>query len=114
MVRFAIICVIIGTIMANYIIPFIYAVKCDSFKRAVFFNWGVLIIWGFFMFLTPVILYGINETTAAIAKEAFPELLAWPMFGAIFFGWLWAIIITGIAQGGRKLYKKSNPETSHE
>jgi hypothetical protein len=51
-----------------------------------------------------------NETTKQFAIETFPDIPECLLL--ITFGWLWGIIISGLAIGVRRLYMKSNAEIS--
>lgn len=99
------------SMLVYYIAPFVYVLKKGNFKKGVFFTWQLLVLWGVVCMIAIQILIS-NEATRQFAVETFPDI---PECGlAIVFGWIWGIIISGLALGVRWLYIKSNPETSHE
>jgi hypothetical protein len=103
--------VVVLSILFYYVAPFVYVLKKGNFKKGVFFTWQLLVLWGVMCGIALLILVS-NETTKQFAIETFPDL---PECGLlILFGWLWGIIISGLAMGVRWLYIKSNPKATHQ
>jgi hypothetical protein len=96
------------SMLVYFIAPFAYVLKKGNFKKGVFFTWQLLVLWGLICGVTLLVLVS-HEATRQLGIETFPDL---PECGLlIMFGWLWGIIISGLAMGVRWLYVKSNPKT---